>query len=331
MRRARPSPPAGPFAAPGLRKCDDRDVVAPSGEQFRLTAGGHELVAVEVGAGIRSYTAGGIDVIDGYPENEPASGGRGQLLAPWPNRLEDGSYDWLGVEYQAALSEPEAGNAIHGLVRWSSWELVDSSDQSLRLEHRLHPQPGWGWTVDLTVEYHLGTDGLRVRTAATNRGPGSCPVGIGWHPYLSAFGRTVDDLLLTVPATDAYQTDGRGLPTSRFGVDGTPHDFRTGRRIGEARLDTPFTNLIRDGDGRATVELREADSGRTSSLWVDRHYTHLMIYSGDTLTDPARRRRGLAVEPMTCAPNMLRSGDGRVVLECDQTFEAWWGITGMGD
>lgn len=280
----------------------------------------------EVGGGIRTYTAGGMDVIDGYPEAEMASGGRGQLLAPWPNRLEDGSHEWQGVDYQAALSEPEAHNAIHGLVRWSSWDLVDSSPHLLRLEHRLHPQPGWGWTLDLAVEYHLGDDGLRVRTEATNRGPGSCPFGLGWHPYLFAFGGTVDDLHLTVPATDAYRADKRGLPTGRFAVEGTAADYRTGRQIGDARLDLAFTNLIRDGDGRATVELRQPDRGPGTRLWVDRHYTHLMVFSGDTLSDPSRRRRALAVEPMTCAPNMLRTGDGRVVLECDGSIEAWWGI-----
>jgi aldose 1-epimerase len=59
---------------------------------------------------------------------------------------------------------------------------------------------------------------------------------------------------------------------------------------------------------------------------MDRAYTHLMIFSGDTLGDAARRRRGLAVEPMTCAPDMLRSGDGRLILEPGQTFAAAWGL-----
>jgi aldose 1-epimerase len=51
-----------------------------------------------------------------------------------------------------------------------------------------------------------------------------------------------------------------------------------------------------------------------------------MIFSGDTLADPARRRRGLAVEPMTCAPDMLRTGDGRLVLEQGETLGADWGV-----
>jgi aldose 1-epimerase len=49
------------------------------------------------------------------------------------------------------------------------------------------------------------------------------------------------------------------------------------------------------------------------------------VFTGDTL-DPARRRRGLAVEPMTCAPNAFVSGDGLRVLEPEETWTTIWGI-----
>ena len=38
-----------------------------------------------------------------------------------------------------------------------------------------------------------------------------------------------------------------------------------------------------------------------------------MVYSGDTL-DPGARRQSLAVEPMTCPPDALRSGTDLIVL-----------------
>jgi aldose 1-epimerase len=41
----------------------------------------------------------------------------------------------------------------------------------------------------------------------------------------------------------------------------------------------------------------------------------------------SRRRRGLAVEPMTAAPDMLRSGDGLVVLDPGQEWSGTWGIS----
>jgi aldose 1-epimerase len=104
-------------------------------------------------------------------------------------------------------------------------------------------------------------------------------------------------------------------------------DFRAGRKIGPAVLDTAFTDLERPDDGRAMVELRPGDgSDRWTRLWMDGAYTHLMLFSGDTLADAGRRRHGLAVEPMTCAPNAFRSGDGLRTLESGETAAATWGV-----
>jgi aldose 1-epimerase len=51
-----------------------------------------------------------------------------------------------------------------------------------------------------------------------------------------------------------------------------------------------------------------------------------MVYSGDTL-EPGERRTGLAVEPMTCPPNALRSGTDLVVLRPRARWTGSWGIT----
>jgi aldose 1-epimerase len=185
----------------------------------------------------------------------------------------------------------------------------------------------------LSVTYSLSDDGLEVRTTAVNLsgGSGPCPFGAGWHPYLMAFGGLVDDAVLTVPAETTYLVDERGIPTGTRPVEGSDLDFRAGRRIGTAKLDSAFTDLGRDGQGRAVVQLTAGagsgeGSGSSIRLWMDRAFTHLMVYSGDTLAEVDRRRRGLAVEPMTCAPDMLRNGDGRLVLEEGETFEAHWGL-----
>ena len=47
---------------------------------------------VEVGGGIRAY-----DPLDGYEVGEMARSGRGQVLAPWPNRIAEGRYEFDGV------------------------------------------------------------------------------------------------------------------------------------------------------------------------------------------------------------------------------------------
>ena len=55
-----------------------------------------------------------------------------------------------------------------------------------------------------------------------------------------------------------------------------------------------------------------------------------MLFTGDTLGDVGRRRQGLAVEPMTCAPNAFRTGDGLRIIEPGEAFRASWGIIPSG-
>src|SRR5215469_4045162 len=99
----------------------------PSGDQIRLAAHDQELTVVEVGGGIRTYRVGDVDILDGYEEDEVCPAGRGQLLAPWPNRLQDGRFEMAGQQHQTPLSEPENHNAIHGLVRWSGWRVAEAA------------------------------------------------------------------------------------------------------------------------------------------------------------------------------------------------------------
>lgn len=302
----------------------------PSGRQVEIAHGDHRATIVEVGGGIRSLTVAGEPVLDGYEPDEMCSSARGQPLIPWPNRLADGSYELDGQHHQLPLSEPEKRNAIHGLVRFANWEVTEEGLGRVVVAHRLHPQPGYPFLLDLRIEYTLGQEGLAVRSTATNRGDRPCPYGAGAHPYLRLGTGAVDGIVLRSPGATSYSTDDRGIPSGSQPVAGTPTDFRHARSIGSIVLDTTFTDLERDWDGRAVVELAEPDGPRHLQLWLDESYPYLMLFTGNTLPDPERRRQGLGIEPMTCAPNAFRTGDGLRVLAPGETMEATWGIIAHG-
>ena len=69
-------------------------MTAPSGEQIELSHGDQRAVVVEVGGGLRAYSAGDRELLDGYAADEMCTSGRGQMLLPWPNRIEDGTYEF---------------------------------------------------------------------------------------------------------------------------------------------------------------------------------------------------------------------------------------------
>jgi aldose 1-epimerase len=297
----------------------------PSGEQIEISAGDQRVVVVEVGAGLRSYTVGDVDVLDGYGADEMATAGRGQVLLPWPNRIGDGAYEFGGKRHQLPLNEPEARNAIHGLVRWVAWSVGHREPERVVMEYTLHPQPGYPFSLRLGIEYALSRAGLRVTTTATNVGREACPYGSGMHPYLTVGTKTVDTVVLRAPGRTVLYADERALPVSTAPVEGTELDFRRARAIGATKLDNAFTDLERGADGLARVELLRSDDDATLSLWLDETYPYVQLFSGDPL--PSVNRRSLAVEPMTCPANAFRSGEGLRVLEPGDSTTGAWGLS----
>jgi aldose 1-epimerase len=298
---------------------------APSGEQFEIALGEQRATVVEVGGGLREYTVAGAPVLHPYDVGEMCDGAHGAVLLPWPNRLADGRYEFDGERHQLALTEPAKRNAIHGLLRWRTWWAAEREPHRVVMATRLHPQPGYPFALDATVAYELGDAGLQVTIGAVNVGARACPYGAGQHPYLSSGEGTIEDCLLELPARTRLLVDERHqVPVDREPVEGTTFDFREPRRIGELAIDSGFRDLIRDADGRATARLHRPD-GSCVELWLDEQYEFLQLYTAETLA-PARRRRGLAVEPMTCAPNALQSGDGLARLEPGQSLRARWGV-----
>ena len=296
--------------------------VPPSGEQVELVHGPHRAVVVEVGGGLRTYDVDGVAVVDGFDEREMITAARGQVLAPWPNRLHGGRYTWDGTEHEVPLDEPAQGNALHGLVRFRAWRVAERSDSAVTMALRLHPSPPYPFCLDLTARYALTDEGLEVEHTATNVGTSAAPYALGTHPYVTV-GGLVDDARLTLPAASWLPTDEHQVPTGTEPVDGTAYDFRTARPVGPLEVDYAFGDLQRDADGRSRLVL---EGERTVEVWVDEGFGWLEVFTGDIVPEPERRRRGLGVEPMTAPPNAFVTGEGVQRLEPGDSTSARWGL-----
>ncbi|MCW2737737.1 aldose 1-epimerase family protein [Nocardioides sp.] len=298
-------------------------MVAPSGDQYEIAAAGHTAVVTESGAALRCLSRHAVELVDGFGEGEMSSGGRGQLLMPWPNRIRDGRYSFGGRELQLGLTDPTRGNASHGLARWAAWTVEEQTATSVSLVLRLMAQSGYPWTLDLHVLYDLSANGLVVTQTATNLSPEPAPYASGAHPYLRV-GDSIEDLELTLPARTHVLVDDRRLPVGTEPVPAA-YDFTSPRRIGDAVLDEGFGDLDRE-EGRTTVTLVDPATGRGVALWVDEHHRWLQVF-----TPPAEGSRpGLAVEPMTAPADAFNSGTDLVTLAPAGTdgdeLSVSWGI-----
>ncbi len=189
----------------------------------------------------------------------------------------------------------------------------------------VRPQPGYEWALQLRVGYHLDDDGLRVELTATNTGHERAPFGAGFHPYLRIWGGPVDDLWLAVPARCRVLADADG--SREDPVDGTEWDLRSLRRIGTLALDTAYGGLVRHDDGRAVAVLADGEGTSAVRLWVDEAFGYLMVYTADEVHSADRRRRAVAVEPMSCPPQAFRTGTDVVDLEPGGSWHGRWGLS----
>lgn len=298
-----------------------------SGEQYEICAGPYRAVAVGGGGGIRRLSCAGRDLLDGYDADALPDGARGQVLAPWPNRLQDGRWSHDGAPQQLPRDDARGSHAIHGLVRWATWQPQEHTARRVVLRHRLQARPGYPFPLDVRASYTVDEDhGLLARLSAENVGSRPAPVALGVHPYLAApDGGGIDGCLLQVPARTRLLADEHRLPVGTVPVEGTRYDLRSGRALGDLVLDDAYTDLVADGDGRVRVLLTSPD-GRTTELWSDGAIRWLQLFTGETLR-PSRRRRGLAVEPMTAPANALRTGEGLVLLQPGDTCSVRWGVS----
>ncbi len=296
-----------------------------TGTQYEISAGDYHATITELGANLRSLRFGDTPLIVGYEADEVPPAGAGELLVPWPNRVDHGRYSFRGQDFQLDLSEPAAGNAIHGLTRWASWQLIAVGEDNAELGLRLLGRPGYPFCLELRALYRVSaTDGLEVTVAARNAGSRPAPYGTGSHPYLRASSGLVDDCALKLPATRWLAADDRGIPVGEpRDVAGTEFDFRDGRPIGSTRLDHAFTGLARDGSGRAWAGL--TGPAASLALWAGEGYNWLQVFTGDALGQE-RRRRALAIEPMTCPPNAFVTGTDLLVVEPDASVALQWGL-----
>ena len=107
-------------------------LIAPSGEQIEIAFGDSAPWSSRWAAGCARTPAARRELLDGYGATRCARRGAARCSIPWPNRIEDGSYEFGGRRHQLALNEPERGNAIHGLVRWAAWTVGERDAEPRR-------------------------------------------------------------------------------------------------------------------------------------------------------------------------------------------------------
>ncbi|MDD7961482.1 aldose 1-epimerase family protein [Microbacterium thalli] len=311
--------------------------MAASGTSYVLRAGEAEAIIASVGASLRSYRVDGRDLVVPYGEDEVRPGYRGATLAPWPNRVVDGEYEVAGTRYKLALTEPQRHHALHGLVAWLDFDAVVVAADHVTLAATVVAQTAYPWTMRVETTYRLGADGLTQTVRATNESADAAPFGTGPHPYLVAGASPLDEWTLELPADRVLEvTPDRLAPIALADVAGSERfDFREPRTLGAVEIDHAFTDVSRSASGEATVRVTDPAGTGVAISWGEA-CAWVQVHTADLPGGPAQpgHRAGLAVEPMTCAPDAFNASRydydaGLIFIQPGASSEASWRISAL--
>jgi aldose 1-epimerase len=306
-------------------------------EGFKVTSArlGQEPVAIVEGHGcvvsiahrgatllrwLHSSGAFETDLSDGYAdaaELTEQNGVRNGILAPFPNRIALGRYEFAGSSYDLLPGQPDNERLIyHGFIRELPMSLTDvqTGQDSAELTFacssiRPGAFAGYPFALDIRVIYEITPSSIEITVHVHNVGEHAAPYAAGWHPYFRLGTESIDELELTIPAQSVIRTTPDLIPLTGAEAQGSPPidapDFREARPIGEAVLDTCYSHLVPDADGISRTLLSNPRTGQTLEIWQENG--HLHVFTGDTLGRD--RRRSIALEPVEAITNSFNRAE----------------------
>ena len=285
-----------------------------SGDAFEVTP--------QYGACLLDLRFGGMSVLDGYktPEDLIANKwSKNIILAPFPNRLANGTYTHLDKTYQFPLNNAATNNAIHGFCKdvpmtvIATWHNENEGGLTCRWQdegtHQAYP---FRFTLEVTMILRGGA--FEMKMGFKNDDTEVIPVGMGWHPYFIMSNKS-NETSLQMPYCQRIIIDEKMLPTgkiSRF------TRFQTLKKIKKIVLDNGFKLSPR---GKIAETILQSERGKLT-FWQEKgagKWNFLQVF-----TPP--HRKSIAIEPMTCNIDAFNNNDGLTWLEPTELLEGRFGV-----
>ena len=253
-----------------------------------------------LGGSLQELTINGLRIVDGISHDSEGlidyeSSYKSSILFPFPNRIEDGAYDYQGQSHQFPVNEKPLNNALHGLVYNKQFDLIsaeaneDAATVVLSYASK-GEEPGFPFPFELTLSYQISKEGDLVLTFdVENSGDTSFPVGMGWHPYFAV--NNLGNCQLSFPSRDFYQCNNRNLPIQTI-KSGLSKSFK----MDDKTFDDAYSL------DQATCQF-SADQYTLELNFEHSEDTYLQVY-----TPP--HRKNIAIEPMTTIANSFNNKIG---------------------
>lgn len=276
---------------------------------LKFSENSYLTIDLENGGALSKLVLDDLDIIK-YPlkENDFQKGYPSALLFPFPNRVKDGTYNFEGTDYQLGINEKELNNAIHGLVAFQPFKIVEHiENKSITIAYQYNGEnEGYPFPYTIHVTYKLSKGKLVMTISATNDGDKTMPCGFGWHPYFGFQGEVIGDMKIKIPGRNNIELSDRNIPTGE----------KTPERAGVLSLKNTFLDNLyefRKPKTKEEIELRwKSKKLVVSQVTGNNKLNHFILY-----TPPGRDC--IAIEPQSASTNALNNKEGLISLKPGKT------------
>jgi aldose 1-epimerase len=212
------------------------------------------------------------------------------------------------------VTTKDDGTARHGDVRKRAWQVLESSEKSIRMRLNSWDYADFNYPFRFSAElnFRLNESDFIWGVTLRNEDERSFPAGFGFHPYFVRHGES----WLQIPCNEQYilknaMPDDAPIPIQ------PELDFRKARPIPDTAR---FDDLLTARDDDAPLRLIYKDWQTALEIHADSLYKHVILYSAEDGT--------IAIEPQTNANdgfNLRENGiaDGGIfVLQAGESIQA---------
>lgn len=255
----------------------------------------------------------------------------GTVMAPFANRVKNGSYSFQGTTYHL---NDGSSHAMHGLLPAElpcTASTIRPGAASVTLSHTFDgSNPGYPFAVAVDFCYTLDQDGVRIDVTARNVMEGSAaPFMCGWHPWFCV-GDTASAVVQLDPRSSWNVCDHLGsIPgTHAAGYEdvvptgtATPFDRFNGQPLGDNFWDDGFKSVSPAAKvGTLETKIVDTASGDAAVMWQDAQHRFIQIYTGQAAAGV------VAVEPMSGSTDCFNNSDGLIVLQAGEEWSGSFGV-----
>jgi aldose 1-epimerase len=266
-------------------------------------------VAPLQGGRVISLVLENIDIIT-EPEGIPYSDSyAASVLFPFPNRVEDGVYNFNNVDYELPCNQTKEHNALHGLIYNQPFEVVQQINDNHKTEVTLRYRSdgnfeGFPFKFKVELTYELSNNKFSCRIKITNTDVYAFPFALGWHPYFFTAKR--EDSTLQFTSKNQLINNHRNIPV----------EVKSRSEIVTLKFDQSFDDCFELANSEVLFNTPQYNL----NLKLENSSKYLQIYTPSDANV-------VAIEPMTAPANSFNNGLGLQILESDAAHTETWTLS----